>query len=341
MKNFIIKTLNGMSYGLFATLIVGVILQQIGNLTNISLLSNDIYNLLASLMGVGIALGIGVVLKIDGLKLVMVGVVGAISTKFNLSYVNSSFVIEQISGPGNPVTAYFVTIFTILIINLLLVKKTPVDILLIPLAAILISLILTIGLSLPLNFIINLISTGIDKATSLLPIPMVIIIAVAMGMILTSPISSAAVAFSIQISGIAAGAAVVGTTIQMIGFAIQSRRDNKIGSVISVGIGTSMLQFKNIVKKPVIWLPTIISSAFVAPFVYLLGFESTTAGAGMGSSGLVGILQSLEHMSYSSNSFISIAIICLIGGLLTYIFDKILYIKGYIKDGDLSIGTGL
>ena len=341
MKNFITKTLNGMAYGLFATLIVGVILQQIGNLLKIDFISNDLYLLLSQLMGVGIALGIGVVLKLNGLNLVMVGIVGAISTRFNLVYESGHFQIVEANAPGNPVTAYFVTIFSILLINLILVKKTPVDILIIPITAILISLALTIMLSLPLNFIINMISQGVDKATTLLPIPMVIIIAVVMGMILTSPISSAAIAFSIGISGVAAGAAVVGTTIQMVGFAIQSRRDNKMGTIISIGIGTSMLQFKNIVKKPIIWLPTILSSAIIAPFVYLLGFESTTAGAGMGSSGLVGILQSLEQMNYSLNSFISIGIIVLIGGLLTYIFDKILLVKGYIQKGDLSVGIDL
>lgn len=341
MKDFITKTLNGMAYGLFATLIVGVILQQIGNLLNIDFISNDLYLLLSQLMGVGIALGIGVVLKLNGLNLVMAGIVGAISTKFNLVFENSQFQIVEANAPGNPVTAYFVTIFSILLIKLILVRKTPVDILIVPITAILISLLLTILLSLPLNFIIRIISEGVDKATTLLPIPMVIIIAVVMGMILTSPISSAAIAFSISISGIAAGAAVVGTTIQMIGFAIQSRRDNKIGTIISIGIGTSMLQFKNIVKRPIIWLPTILSSAIIAPIVYFLGFESTTAGAGMGSSGLVGILQSLEQMNYSLNSFISILIIVLIGGLLTYVFDKILLVKGYIQKGDFSVGIDL
>lgn len=338
MKDFVVKTLNGMAYGLFATLIVGVILQQLGNILNISFLSNDLYRLLSSMLGAGIGLGIGLVLKLNGLHLVMVAVIGAISTKFNLVY-NDGFKVIEAAAPGNPVTAYFVTIFTILLIRVILKKKTPVDILLIPVLSVLISLILTIGLSFPLNFVVNLISKGVDSATKLLPIPMVIIISVVMGILLTAPVSSAAIAFSIGLSGIAAGASVVGTTIQMIGFAIQSRRDNKIGTVISVGIGTSMLQFKNIVKKPIIWLPTILSSAIIAPFVYLLGFESTTAGAGMGSSGLVGPLQSLAQMNYSGKAFLCIGIIIFIGGLFTYIFDKILYMRGIIKDGDLAIGT--
>lgn len=340
MKKFTIKTLNGMAYGLFATLIVAVIFQQVGNIFKIEFLSKDLYNLLSSLMGVGIALGIGIVLKKEGLYLVMIAVIGAISTKFNFNI--SPVSITPTTGPGNPLTAYFVTIFSILILDKILVRKTPVDIILIPILSITLAVILTLILSFPLNYINTLISRMIDQATKVAPLPMVIIISVSMGMILTAPISSAAIAFAIGLNGIAAGAAVVGTSIQMIGFAIQSRRDNKIGEVISIGIGTSMLQFKNILKKPIIWLPTILSSAIVAPIIYLInkpsgGFISNQAGAGMGTSGLVGPLQTLQSMNYSLMSFISIIIIIFIGGLLTYIFDRILVSKGLIVKGDLSL----
>ena len=104
----------------------------------------------------------------------------------------------------------------------------------------------------------------IQWATNVQPFLMGIIIAVVMGMALTAPISSAAIAISISLGGIAGGAAVVGCCVQMLGFAVMSRKDNNIGTVISVGIGTSMLQFKNILKKPIIWLPTIIVSAILA-----------------------------------------------------------------------------
>lgn len=346
MKHYLIKTLNGMAYGLFATLIVGVIIQQLGILISSELLSVNLYNLLASLMGMGIALGIGVVLKKDGLSLVMIGVVGAISTRFQLT---NDFNITGVIGPGNPLTAYFVTIFSIIFLENALKKKTPIDIILVPLVSIFLGLILTIVFSLPLNFLVGLISSGLTIATEFVPIVMVVVISVSMGMILTAPISSAAVAIIIiddtTLGGrIAAGAAVVGTSIQMIGFAIQARRDNKIGALISIGIGTSMLQFKNIVKKPIIWLPTIISSAIVAPIVYFLGFESTREGAGMGTSGLVGPLQSLSAMYETGKVWqfwVSLAIILIFGGILVYIFDKILYNKGVIKLGDLSLGEDL
>lgn len=275
----------------------------------------------------------------------MIAIIGAISTSFVTTFGPFSFSGSQglfvLGKAGNPLTAYFVTILTVLLMDLIYRKKTPVDIIIIPIGAIVISLLLTFVLSFPLDFLTKSISKGIEAATISGPIAvqilMVIVISVSMGMLLTAPISSAAISFAIGLTGFAAGAAVVGTSIQMIGFAIQSRRDNKIGEIISVGIGTSMLQFKNIVRKPIIWLPTILSSAIIAPITYLLGFKSNQFGAGMGTSGLVGPLQSLEAMGYSLMAYVNIAIIILCGGLLVYIFDKILYTKGFIKNGDLSL----
>lgn len=349
MKNYIIKTLNGMAYGLFATLIVGVIVQQFGTLINSSFIRDDLYNLLASLMGVGIALGIGVVLKKDGLFLVMLAVVGAISTKF---YLTTEFTVVSERIPGNPLTAYLVTVVSIVVLENVFKKKTPVDIIIIPIITIIVAVGLTLIFSLPLKELNEMINLLLVKAINIMPIVMVIIISVSMGMLLTAPVSSAAIAHIIFVSSdpslvndpliqLAAGAAVVGTSIQMIGFAIQSRRDNKIGSLISIAIGTSMLQFKNIVKKPIIWLPTILASAIVAPITYFLGFISSKAGGGMGTSGLVGPLESLRVMGYSWQSFLSLAIIIVIGGLLVYVFDKILYKKGFIELGDLSLDEEL
>lgn len=363
MKNYIVKTLNGMAYGLFATLIIGVIIQQIGTIFGSNFLSVDIYNNLSRLMGVGIALGIGIVLKKDGLVLVMIAVIGAISTQFGLT---TDFVIKPVLGPGNPMTVYFVTVVTILILENVLKKKTPVDIILIPLVAIFLAIGLTLVFSLPLDFLVSLIQRGLAKSITFAPLIMVVIISVSMGMILTSPISSAAVAFiifdinaaSVNLASpemlLAAGAAVIGTSIQMIGFAIQSRRDNNIGGVISVAIGTSMFQFKNIVKKPILWLPTILATAITSVLVYLLprisflglngDFISTKEGAGMGTSVLVGPLQSLNAMYNIGNIkefWIYLTIIIIFGGLLVYIFDKILYKRGIIELGDLSLSADL
>jgi uncharacterized membrane protein len=335
-KEYLMKTMNGMTYGLFATLIVGVILKQIGDALSLEILSVQIYAILSGLLGAGIGLGIGLSLKKDGLKLVMLMVAGAISTNLKITFDPS--VTLQLNN--NPVTAYLVVVFTATMLDLILSKKTPFDVLLVPITGTVLALLMTFIFGAPVDYIVSIIGKFIDAATSYAPIPMVIVIAVAMGMILTAPISSVAVAFAVGLNGIAAGAAVVGTTVQMIGFAIQSRKDNSIGMMISVGLGTSMLQFKNIIKKPIIWLPTIISSAIIAPILYLaFGFTSTVYGAGMGSSGLVGPLQTLDAMDYSSKAFVSVGLLVVLAVVITYVIDLIFRKKGLIVKDDLKISS--
>lgn len=343
MKKYITQTLNGMAYGLFATLIIGVIFQQVGNLIpGLEFLSNELYPLLSRLMGLGIGLGIGLVLGKQGLFLIMTAIIGALSTSFTLQ-IDPLIINPITAGPGNPLTAYFVTVFSIVLIDAILRKKTPVDIIIVPLVSIIVGLGLTLLLSMPLDLLNKGLRSAIFNATEFAPFLMVIVISISMGMILTAPISSAAIAIVVLGSNpIAAGAAVVGTSIQMIGFAIQSRRDNDIGTVVSIGIGTSMLQFENIVKKPIIWLPTIIASGVIAPITWALGFTSNEIGAGMGTSGLVGVLQSLEYMGYSNwQAYLNLAIIIVAGGLLVYFIDLFMYKKGWIVDGDLAVNKQL
>ena len=161
-----------------------------------------------------------------------------------------------------------------------------------------------------------------------------------MGMALTAPISSAAIAIALSLGGIPGGAAVVGCSVQMIGFAVQSIRDNNIGKVISIGIGTSMLQFKNILKKPVIWLPTILTSAILGPIsTAVFKMTSTPAGAGMGTCGLVGQLGTLESMGYNNPmAYIGILVLHFIAPIiLVFLFDLLFRKLGIIKKGDFEI----
>ena len=196
------------------------------------------------------------------------------------------------------------------------------------------------ALEFPLNQIIYGIQWLINTATEYAPIPMGIVIAVIMGMALTAPISSAAIAIALSLGGIPGGAAVVGCSVQMIGFAVQSIRDNNIGKVISIGIGTSMLQFKNILKKPVIWLPTILTSAILGPIsTAVFKMTSTPAGAGMGTCGLVGQLGTLESMGYNNPmAYIGILVLHFIAPIiLVFLFDLLFRKLGIIKKGDFEI----
>lgn len=336
--NFLVISFNGMAYGLFATLIVGVIIGQIGLLfinnnflpklgENIDLLAS----LLKGLMGVGIGVGIGYSLKQKGLKLVVLAVVGGLAHHFHY--------LPNGNALADPMVVYLVVVAVYLIFDYLLKKETPIDIILIPIVGVIVGFGITYLIGRPIKIVMNSLGTYIQTATTYQPFLMGIVIAVLMGMFLTMPISSAAIAISIQLGGIAGGAAAVGCSVQMIGFMVMSRKDNNLGTIVSVGVGTSMLQFKNILKKPIIWLPTIIVSAVLGPISTLLfKLETNYLGSGMGTSGFVGQIATFEEMGYHLDVFLKVlSLHLLIPLLLVYFLDLIMRKKNLIVAGDLKI----
>lgn len=327
--SFISKTSSGMATGLFATLIIGTILKQLFTLINFQIGIN-IANVLMSLMGPGIALGVALSINKDlsALQLVSAMVIGGIASSINLLAVNNPIVTFTVNGGSkNPLLIYLVVVLTIIIFNKIIKKKTSLDILLIPLMYVFIGSLLGFILIYPCYYFIYAIQSIIEISMPLIPVIMSMIISVIMGMVLTMPISSVAVCVAISIGNtpLAAGAAVIGCTCQMIGFATQAFiSKNGLSKAISVGIGTSMLYWSNIIKKPAIWLPTILSSIILGPIgVCLLNVTSTSAGAGMGSCGLVGQISMMETMGYDNPmTYISIFVVQILGSIvLTILFD--------------------
>lgn len=330
LLDFIAKTSSGMALGLFATLIVGTILKQLFSIGDGFQIGIDIATTLMNLIGLGIALGVSLSIdkNMQPLELISLCVLGGVSSSINLEAPNRPIPTFTINGGSkNPLHIYLVIIFTILLVKKLLIKKTPIDILLIPLIYIFVGSVIGFILIYPSYYLIYVIQLFIETSMPLIPFIMSIIISVIMGMILTMPISSVAVCVAISIGNVplAAGAAVIGCSVQMIGFATQSfRAKNPLGKTISVGIGTSMLYWPNIIKKPAIWLPTIISSMILGPIgVCLLNTTSTSAGAGMGSCGLVGQMSVIETMGAANPlTWISIIVIQVLGSIvLTLLFD--------------------
>lgn len=328
--DFISKTSSGMAMGLFATLIVGTIIKQLCSFGDGWQVGIDIATIITNLMGVGIALGVAVSMKKDLsiLEIASLLVVGAITSSLNLlAYDNPIPTITVNGGSKNPLLIYAVIICTIYLAKLVLIKKTPIDILLIPFTYIIFGTILGFGLLYPCYYIIFAIQKLVEVSMPLVPELMSIIISVVMGMVLTMPISSVAICVAINIgqTPLAAGAALIGCSAQMIGFAAMSfMAKNTIGKSIGVGIGTSMLYWPNIIKKPAIWLPTILASFILGPIgVCLLNTMGTSAGAGMGTCGLVGQISSMEVMGYTNyQTYVSIFVIQILGSIIiTLLFD--------------------
>jgi len=179
----------------------------------------------------------------------------------------------------------------------------------------------------------------IVTATELQPVPMGIIVAVVMGLALTFPISSAALAIMLNLHGLAAGAAVVGCVSQMIGFATSSFRENGWGGLISQGLGTSMLQIPNIVKNPLVLLPPTLTGAILGPLVTtVLEMENTREGAGMGTSGLVGQFGAISAMGGDAYVYSTVvAFHFILPALLALAFSEAMRRLGWIKPGDLKL----
>lgn len=324
--DYIVKTLNGMAYGFFASLIIGTILKQLGLLTGI----NELVvwgNVATYLMGAGIGIGVASQINAKGLNLIAAIVAGTIGA--GTFQGNSASV-------GNPLSAYIAVIAAVEITKLI-ANKTPVDIILVPFVSIVVAGLITKFIGPYISQLITGFGQLINQATTLQPFFMSIVVAVLMGMALTAPISSAAIGIMLGLNGLAAGAALVGCCAQMVGFAAMSIDDNNIGEVIAVGIGTSMLHFENIVRHPQVWLPPIITSALLAPISTVgLGIKCTPIGSGMGTAGLVGIMEAINTMG--TGSVLAIILIDVIAPfVLTFLLYKTFLKLGWIKSNYLKI----
>lgn len=302
---FILTSMNGMVYGLFATLIVSVILQTIATFFPEGELIRNTLNqwvaLVRTLQGAAIGVGIAYALKLQGLKLISSVILGGLAATSG---------VGGLVTRADPVTIYLVVVLSLIVIDVLFKKSSTFDIFFIPLIAIVLGWALTVTLFPPINDFTTWLGLVIQEATELQPFFMGVVISVLMGIILTSPFSSAAIAAAINISGIAGGAALIGCTVNMIGFAVQGRKSNSLATTLSVGLGTSMLQFKNILKKPIIWLPTILVSAILGPIATMvLLTEVNGIGAGMGTSGLVGQFATLATMGNNVEAWMSILVL--------------------------------
>lgn len=336
VREYFIKTLNGMALGLFASLIIGLIFKQIGQLSGIGQLV-ILGRAAQVLMGPAIGAAVAYSIKTSPLGIFAALVAGAIGagTVVPLEGAQVGIVI------GEPMGAYIAAVVAAEV-SKWISGRTRVDIVLVPAATILAGGITGLTISPMIAAAMKSVGSFINYAAELQPIPMGMLIAVVMGMLLTLPVSSAALAISLGLSGIAGGASLVGCSCQMIGFAVLSYRDNGFGGAVAQGLGTSMLQIPNIIRKPVVWLPPIAASFVLGPIsAAVLHMKSNSIGAGMGTSGLVGQFGAYAEMGHTMSSGTFLLMVGLMHfvfpALLTLAFGWILRKKGWLQDGDLKL----
>ena len=346
VKRYGIDALGAMAQGLFCTLLIGTILNTLGNQFGVPFLKAvvatvngtdyTVGGLASAMAGPAMAVAIGYALKAPQLVL--------------FSLITVGFAANALGGAGGPLAVYFIAVIATEL-GKVVSKETKIDILVTPLVTIGSGVAVSALLAPTLGAIAMKVGDLIMLATNLQPFWMGIAVSVLVGVALTLPISSAAICAAFGLTGLAGGAAVAGCCAQMVGFAVMSFRENKWGGLVSQGIGTSMLQMGNIIKNPRIWIAPIVTSAITGPLatcLFKLQMNGTPVSSGMGTCGLVGqigvytgwmndieagsktAVTAMDWVGLILISFVLPAVLC---PLINMVVRKL----GWVKDGDMTL----
>lgn len=334
-KRYGIDALGAMAQGLFASLLIGTIFATLGEQLGIELLVT-VGGYAKAATGSAMAVAIGYALHCPPLVLFSLVAVGGAA--------------NGLGGAGGPLAVLLITVFAAEF-GKAVSKETKIDIIVTPFVTIFIGVVLSMLFAPAIGTAASAVGTAIMWATELQPFFMGIIISVIVGIALTLPISSAAICAALGLTGLAGGAALAGCCAQMVGFAVLSFRENKWGGLFAQGIGTSMLQMGNIVKRPIIWLPAIITSAVTGPVatcVFKIQMNGAAVASGMGTCGLVGQIGVytgwLNDIAAGTKSAVTafdwiglILISFILPGILTWALGILFRKKGWIRENDLKL----
>lgn len=323
LKTYLVDAMGAMAFGLFASLLIGTIFGTLGDKLNIAFLTTIAGY---AKMATGAALGIAIAYTLKAPPLVL------------YSCVAIGMAANEIGGP----LAAYVVVLLATEIGKLISKETRIDIILTPAVTLTAGIALAVSIGPSIYKVTTAFGDLINSSMEMQPLLMGVLVSVLTGIALTLPISSAAICFMLGLSGIAAGAATAGCCAQMVGFAIMSFSDNGWGGLLAQGLGTSMLQMPNIIKRPIVWLPPILSSAVTGALATtVFRMESIPEAAGMGTCGLVGPIGVLTAMGSSAQSWLGILLICFVlPAVLTVIFAAPMRKIGLIREGDLKLNDG-
>ncbi|MBP5310386.1 MAG: PTS sugar transporter subunit IIC [Lachnospiraceae bacterium] len=335
LKRYFIDAMGAMASGLFASLLIGTIIGTLGSQLGIQALI-DMGGYAKGVAGPAMAVAIAYALKAPNLVLFSMLAVGAAS--------------NALGGAGGPLAVLIIAIIATEF-GKMVSKETKIDILVTPLVTIGIGVLLAMAIAPAIGSAASSIGKLIMWATELHPFMMGMLVSVIVGIALTLPISSAAICAALSLTGLAGGAAVAGCCAQMVGFAVMSFKENKVGGLISQGLGTSMLQMGNIVKNPKIWIAPILTSAITGPIatcIFKMQMNGEAIASGMGTCGLVGQIGVytgwLNDIAQGTKAgitpmdWLGLILVCFVlPAILTWVFGMIFRKAGWIKENDLKL----
>ena len=330
IRSYLSLVLGAMARGLFATLIMGTIIRQVGIIVGVDELQT-LGQVAMFMMGPGIGASVAIGRGAKPFTVLSSAVAGAVGAG-SISAAGAGFGIAV----GEPVGALLAGLAAAEV-GRFVEGRSKFDLMIVPVVVILAGGFVGITLAPFIAGALAAVGVFINNLTELQPLAMGVLIAVAVGMALTGPFSSAAVCIAIGIDGLAAGAALAGGSAQMVGFAVSSFRENGFGGLVSQGLGTSMIQFPNVIKNPLIWVPPTIAGAVGGGLsATVFGIEATSVGAGMGTSGLVG--QFTTHAVMGDAAIVPMAVLHFaVPAVISLVIAEAMRRKNWIRHGDMSL----
>ncbi len=355
LKRYFLDAMGGMAQGLFASLLIGTIIGTVGGYIPWTP-AKELFSMVATVCKndyvVGAAIGVAMARAMGASPLVLYSsaAVGAVSYSIGIlrhiaegdvvgAYVPGAAIEAGLAKlTAGPAGCFFAVILAVEL-GMLVSKKTKVDILVTPIVTILPAALLARLISPYIAVGMFYLGEFVRTATEYQPLLMGIVLAVVVGIVLTLPISSAALCAMIGISGIAGGAAAVGCCAQMVGFAVISFRENRWNGVVAQGLGTSMLQMGNICRRPQIWIPPTLAAAICGPLsTMIFHLECQGVSAGMGTCGLVGLIGVATATPSSVTMWVGMLLCCIIlPAGLSLLFSEIMRKLGWIREGDMKL----
>ncbi|MEA4922451.1 MAG: PTS sugar transporter subunit IIC [Eubacteriaceae bacterium] len=339
VKRYVQDALSAMALGLFSSLLIGLILKTIGQqMCHIPGVDEKTWfvaflilvgDTAMKMMGPAIGVAVAWALKAPPLVLFSSAVTGAMGAAF------TGFGIDVAGGPAGA----FVAVCIGAELGKMVSRETKVDIIVTPAVTLLAGGIAAKVAGPAVGWLMLKLGDSIMTATEWQPFWFGIFIAVVVGLALTAPISSAALCIMLQLSGLAAGAATVGCCAQMVGFAVISFRANGVGGLVAQGIGTSMIQISNIIKHPQILIPPTLAGAVAGPLsTCVFKMTNNSAGAGMGTSGLVGQIMTFTDMGFTLPVLFEVLLLHIaLPAVLSLIIYTLMKMMGVVKDEDLRL----
>ncbi len=351
VRRYLIDALGAMAQGLFCTLLIGTILNTLGQQLHIGFLTATV----ATINGADYTIG--------GLASAMVGPAMAVAIGYALqsaplvlfSLIPVGIATNALGGAGGPLAVLVVAIVAAEF-GKAVSKETKIDILVTPIVTILVGIGVAALIAAPIGRAASWCGQLIMMATELRPFWMGIFVSMLVGILLTLPVSSAAICAALSLTGLAGGAAVAGCCANMVGFAVLSFRENRWGGLVSQGLGTSMLQMGNIVKNPKIWIPAIAASAVTGPVatcIFKMEMNGAAVNSGMGTCGLCGpigvwtgwlapseaaLAAGAQAIQPNAMDWLGLILVCFVlPAVLTWAFGLLCRKLGWIREGDLTL----